>query len=52
MGNLSFVLVDARFNDLMHPAMYGSYHHISATAADGRSLERTSGGNRRRRAIM
>ncbi len=26
-------------NDLMRPAMYGSYHHISALAADGRSLE-------------
>ncbi len=24
---------------LMRPAMYGSYHHISALAADGRSLE-------------
>ncbi|UNB78057.1 hypothetical protein MJK71_23235 [Escherichia coli] len=22
----------------MRPAMYGSYHHISATAADGRDL--------------
>lgn len=39
MGSRHFVLVDAGFNDLMRPAMYGSYHHISATAADGRSLE-------------
>ncbi len=26
------------FNDLMRPAMYGSYHHITALAADGRDL--------------
>ena len=39
MGSRHFVLVDAGFNDLMRPAMYGSYHHISALAADGRSLE-------------
>ncbi|MCO1589151.1 diaminopimelate decarboxylase, partial [Escherichia coli] len=39
MGSRHFVLVDAGFNDLMRPAMYGSYHHISALTADGRSLE-------------
>lgn len=38
MGSRHFVLVDAGFNDLMRPAMYGSYHEISALAADGRSL--------------
>ncbi|AFJ45913.1 diaminopimelate decarboxylase [Shimwellia blattae] len=38
MGRRHFVLVDAGFNDLMRPAMYGSYHHISALAGDGRSL--------------
>lgn len=38
MGRRHFVLVDAGFNDLMRPAMYGSYHHITALAADGRSL--------------
>ncbi|MFO6426288.1 hypothetical protein ACLBOM_09765 [Escherichia coli] len=32
------MLVDAGFNDLMRPAMYGSYHHMSALAADGRSV--------------
>lgn len=36
MGCRHFVLIDAGFNDLMRPAMYGSYHHISALAADGR----------------
>ncbi|HXU01195.1 MAG TPA: hypothetical protein VN903_09395 [Polyangia bacterium] len=24
-----FIMVDAGFNDLVRPAMYGSYHHIS-----------------------
>ncbi|MCX8956907.1 diaminopimelate decarboxylase [Erwinia psidii] len=38
MGSRHFVLVDAGFNDLMRPAMYGSYHHISAIAGDGREL--------------
>ncbi|WP_194208275.1 diaminopimelate decarboxylase [Superficieibacter sp. 1612_C1] len=39
MGSRHFVLIDAGFNDLMRPAMYGSYHHISALAADGRDLD-------------
>ncbi|SFN08264.1 diaminopimelate decarboxylase [Izhakiella capsodis] len=39
MGRRHFVLVDAGFNDLMRPAMYGSYHHISALAGDGRPLD-------------
>ncbi|WP_457913792.1 diaminopimelate decarboxylase [Candidatus Gillettellia adelgis] len=38
MGTRHFVLVDAGFNDLMRPAMYGSYHHISLLPADGRTL--------------
>lgn len=38
MGSRHFVLVDAGFNDLMRPAMYGSYHHISLLPADGRSI--------------
>ena len=29
MGSRHFVLVDAGFNDLMRPAMYGAYHHIT-----------------------
>lgn len=39
MGSRHFVLVDAGFNDLMRPAMYGSYHHISAIAGDDRPLD-------------
>jgi diaminopimelate decarboxylase len=29
----TFVMVDAGFNDLVRPAMYGSYHHISIVGA-------------------
>ena len=32
MGQNPFVLVDAGFNDLMRPALYGSHHHISLIA--------------------
>ncbi|UAN50440.1 diaminopimelate decarboxylase [Serratia sp. JSRIV002] len=39
MGCRHFVLVDAGFNDLMRPAMYGSYHHISLLPADGRNTD-------------
>ncbi|MGL6017471.1 MAG: diaminopimelate decarboxylase [Gibbsiella quercinecans] len=38
MGSRHFVLVDAGFNDLMRPSMYGSHHHISLLPADGRTL--------------
>ncbi|MGK2889846.1 MAG: diaminopimelate decarboxylase [Candidatus Malihini olakiniferum] len=41
MGSRHFVLVDAGFNDLMRPAMYGSYHHISLLPGDNRSLSDT-----------
>ena len=36
MGGNHFVLVDAGFNDLMRPALYGSFHGISLIRADGR----------------
>ncbi|MDF7662588.1 diaminopimelate decarboxylase [Erwiniaceae bacterium L1_54_6] len=39
MGSRHFVLVDAGFSDLMRPAMYGSYHHISLLPADGRVVD-------------
>ncbi|MES2354142.1 MAG: diaminopimelate decarboxylase [Pseudomonadota bacterium] len=35
MGANHFVLVDAGFNDLMRPAMYGSHHQISLLQANG-----------------
>jgi diaminopimelate decarboxylase len=34
-GNQHFMLVDAGFNDLMRPSMYGSHHGISVLKADG-----------------
>lgn len=40
MGENLFVLVDAGFNDLARPVMYGSYHPISVAAASGGSVER------------
>ncbi|QHM72289.1 diaminopimelate decarboxylase [Mixta intestinalis] len=39
MGSRHFVLVDAGFSDLMRPAMYGSYHHISLLADDAGQRE-------------
>jgi len=35
MGVNHFILVDAGFNDLMRPALYGSYHGISLFHRDG-----------------
>jgi len=40
MGNHNYVLVDAGFNDLMRPAMYGAYHRMSLIDADGRRVDR------------
>lgn len=38
VDNNLFYLVDAGFDTLVRPAMYGSYHEISICAADGREL--------------
>ncbi|GHD57412.1 diaminopimelate decarboxylase [Jeongeupia chitinilytica] len=35
VGSNHFVFCDAGFNDLMRPAMYGSYHEVSLLDADG-----------------
>lgn len=35
VGNNFFALVDAGFNDLARPAMYGSFHRITAHAPNG-----------------
>lgn len=35
VGGNFFALVDAGFNDLARPAMYGSFHRISVQTADG-----------------
>ncbi|BDH44735.1 diaminopimelate decarboxylase [Salmonella enterica subsp. enterica serovar Choleraesuis] len=42
MGSRHFVLVDAGFNDLMRPAMYGSYHPIGTLDCKGESTEARS----------
>lgn len=39
MGSRHYILVDSGFNDLMRPAMYGSYHHISVLAGDERIID-------------
>lgn len=38
MGSRHFLLIDAGYNDLMRPVMYGSYHHISLIPGDNRNL--------------
>jgi len=35
----TFILVDAGFNDLMRPVMYGSYHDISIISGDKRIID-------------
>lgn len=40
VGENHFVLVDAGFNDLARPVMYGAYHPISVTARSGDAAER------------
>lgn len=41
VGSNHFTLVDAGFNDLVRPAMYGAFHHISVVAADDEEREAT-----------
>lgn len=38
MGSRHFLLIDAGYNDLMRPVMYGSYHHISLIPGDNRNI--------------
>ncbi|HMO16688.1 MAG TPA: diaminopimelate decarboxylase [Oligoflexia bacterium] len=42
MGDLTYYLVDAGFNDLARPVMYGSYHHISLLSDKGEALDSDS----------
>ena len=46
MGSRHFVLVDAGFNDLMRPAMYGSYHHITALRRGWPGSQRRAAGRK------
>jgi diaminopimelate decarboxylase len=41
-GANRFLLLDAGFNDLARPAMYGAYHEISIVRRDGRPSEGTT----------
>lgn len=41
MGSRRFVLIDAGYNDLMRPVMYGSYHRISLIPGDDRHIVAT-----------
>jgi len=40
MGDNLFALVDAGFNDLARPVMYGAYHPISVAGRDGSAADR------------
>jgi diaminopimelate decarboxylase len=40
MGSNHFVLVDAGFSDLVRPAMYGGYHHISVVPKNTGAITR------------
>ncbi|HOO52258.1 MAG TPA: diaminopimelate decarboxylase, partial [Alphaproteobacteria bacterium] len=39
MGSLHYVLVDAGFTELVRPAMYGSYHEMTASTENGNAVE-------------
>ncbi|MEM1099658.1 MAG: diaminopimelate decarboxylase, partial [Planctomycetota bacterium] len=36
---VKYLLIDAGFNDLVRPAMYGAYHHLNIVPADGRAVD-------------
>lgn len=36
---VEYLLVDAGFNDLLRPAMYGAYHHLEIASSDGRAIQ-------------
>jgi diaminopimelate decarboxylase len=40
VGSRNFILVDAGFNDLMRPALYGAYHHMTLLDAQGVPVSR------------
>jgi diaminopimelate decarboxylase len=40
VGSRHFILVDAGFNDLMRPALYGAYHHMTLLDAEGTPIHR------------
>nr|WP_223524405.1 diaminopimelate decarboxylase [Pseudomonas sp. A-B-26] len=40
VGSRHFILVNAGFNDLMRPALYGAYHHMTLLDAEGTPIHR------------
>ena len=40
VGRRNFILVNAGFNDLMRPALYGAYHHMTLLDAEGTPVNR------------
>lgn len=42
MGDNLFYLVDAGFNNLARPILYGAYHPMAICPADGRSIQETT----------
>lgn len=40
VGSRNFILVDAGFNDLMRPVLYGAYHHMTLLDAQGMPVSR------------
>ena len=40
VGRRNFMLVNAGFNDLMRPALYGAYHHMTVLDAQGAPVNR------------
>jgi diaminopimelate decarboxylase len=40
VGSRNFILVNAGFNDLMRPALYGAYHHMTLLDSSGVPVNR------------
>ena len=51
-GNNTFYLLDAGFNNLARPILYGSYHPMSIVPASGQVRKPARAGRRRRRAAV
>lgn len=39
--NHHFILIDTKFNDLIHPTIYNNYHHINTLTTNNHSLKHT-----------
>ena len=50
-GDNMFYLLDAGFNNLARPILYGAYHPMSIVPADGRATRPRAGRDRRRAAV-